>query len=141
MVSPNGPVLTASVAALRRVRQRQEREDQLGEAVGLLEMRVAGQDEGVDADRPVLLHPRRHLLGRADQRRPGAAAHQADAGPQIGADHELVAPAAMERAIRLWPTESMRAKIDCALAMVSSSTMADQRVRRRPGLLARSRGR
>ena len=98
MVSPNGPVLTASVGALRRVRQRQQREDQLGEAVGFLEMRVAGQDEGVDADRPVLLHPRRDFLGRADQRRSGAAAHQADAGPEVGADHELVAPAAMQRA-------------------------------------------
>ena len=35
-------------------------------------------------------------LGIADQRGAGAAAHQADAGPEIGADLELVAPPAVQ---------------------------------------------
>ena len=36
--------------------------------------------------------------------------------------------------MRLWPTESMRAKIDCALAMVVVVDMADEPLGRRPGL-------
>ena len=43
---------TVSAGAAGRGLQRQEREHQLGEAVALLEMRVAGQDEGVDARAP-----------------------------------------------------------------------------------------
>ena len=50
------------------------------------------------------------VSGIADQRRARAAAHQADAGPQVRADLELVAPPAMQRRHALWPTESMRAK-------------------------------
>ena len=72
------------------------REQQLGDPVGFLEMRVAGADDGVDADRLVFAHALGDLLRRADQRRAGAAAHQADAGPQVGRDHQLVAPAAMQ---------------------------------------------
>ena len=40
-------------------------------------------------------------------------------------------------AMRCWPTESMRAKIFCAAAIVSSSTWRDQLVRGRPRLLVR----
>ena len=51
--------------AVRGVRQRQQREHQLGEAVGFLEVRVAGEDEGVDAERRVLLAcARRPVSGR-----------------------------------------------------------------------------
>ena len=98
MVSPNGPVLTDRLRPFRRVRERKQRKDQLGEAVGFLEMRVAGEDERIDADRAIVFHPRRNFVGRADQRGPGSASHQADAGPQVRADHELVAAAAVQRA-------------------------------------------
>ena len=42
-------------------------------------------------------------FGVADQRGAGAAAHQADAGPEIGADFELVAPAAVQLGHALLP--------------------------------------
>ena len=78
------------------VRERKQGKHELGEAVSLFEVRVARQDEGVDAERDVFLHPRRHGLGIANQRRAGAATHQSDAGPQVGADLELVAAAAVQ---------------------------------------------
>ncbi len=52
MVSPNGPVFTRSGVTLLELVQRQQREHQLGEAIGFLEVRIAGHDEGIDADRP-----------------------------------------------------------------------------------------
>ena len=79
------------------LRERQQRHDELGEAVGLLEVRVAGEDEGIDAERHVFLHARGDRLGIADQRGSGAAAHQADARPEVRAHLELVAPPAMQR--------------------------------------------
>ena len=78
------------------MRERKQGKNELGEAVSLFEVRVARQDEGVDAERDVFLHPRRHGLGIANQRRAGAATHQSDAGPQVGADLELVAAAAVQ---------------------------------------------
>ena len=44
----------------------------------------------------ILLHARRHSRRIADQRGSRAAAHQADAGPKIGADLELVAASAVQ---------------------------------------------
>ena len=62
-------------------------------------------------------------VGIADQGRAGAAAHEPDAGPEIGADLEPVAAAADAAAIiRCWPTESKRAKACCAAAIAASST-------------------
>src|ERR1700730_17931702 len=58
-------------------------QDALAEPVGLLQVRVAGQDELADAERGVLLDEVGHLLVAADQGGPGPAADQADAGPQI----------------------------------------------------------
>src|SRR5436309_7191029 len=78
------------------VLEREQREDQLSEAIGLLEMRIARHDEGVDADILILLDAGRDGLGIADERRAGAAAHEADAGPQVRSDLQLVALAAME---------------------------------------------
>ena len=76
--------------------QRQQRKHQFGEPIGFLQMRIARHDEGIDAERHVFLHARGHRRRIADQRGPGAAAHQADAGPEIGADLELVAAPAVE---------------------------------------------
>ena len=69
-------------------------EQQLRDLVGLLEMGIAGGDHGLDPQRLIFAQSLRDRLGIADQRRARAAAHQADAGPQIGRDLELVAAAA-----------------------------------------------
>ena len=99
MSSPNGPALRAAPRSTPVVAlQGQLREHELGEAVGLLQVRVAGEDEAVDAEPDVFRHALGDLVRVADQRRAGAAAHEADAGPEVGADLELVAPAAVQRA-------------------------------------------
>src|SRR6202046_5823926 len=67
----------------------QHRQDALAEPVGLLEVRVTGQDELLDAQRGVLLDQVGDLLVAAHQRGAGAAADEADAGPQVGVDLEL----------------------------------------------------
>ena len=59
-------------------------------------MRVARQDEGVDAERGVFADAFGHGVGVADERRTGAAAHEPHAGPEVGAHLELVAPAAVQ---------------------------------------------
>ena len=51
MISPNGPVLTPGGVCRMRRGQGQQRKHQFGEAIGFLEMRIAGQDEGIDAER------------------------------------------------------------------------------------------
>src|SRR6202011_641592 len=73
-----------------------QRKYQLGKTIGFLEMRIARHDEGVDADVLILLDPRRDSWGIADQRRSRATAYQADAGPEVRADLELVAAPAMQ---------------------------------------------
>ena len=74
------------------------------------------------------------VFGVADQRRAGAAAHQADAGPEVGADLELVAPAAVQRGHALL-ADRVHARED-ALRRGDRRVveMADQPVGRRPGL-------
>src|ERR1700733_1553333 len=63
-----------------------DRAHPLPEAVRLLEVGVAGQDEVVQAQLRVLGDPVGDLLVRTDQRGPCPAANEADAGPQIGVD-------------------------------------------------------
>src|SRR6202046_1254381 len=60
------------------------------EAIAFLEMRITREDEAIDAERHIFLHSFRDLVGVADERRPGAAAHEPDAGPKIGRDLQLV---------------------------------------------------
>ncbi len=84
----------ADLAARRA--EAELREQQFGDAVGLLEMRVAGADDRIDADRLVFADALGDLVRRADQRGAGAAAHQPDAGPQVGRDEQPVAAAAMQ---------------------------------------------
>ena len=57
------------------------RQHQLAEAIGFFKMRVTREDEGIDAEPPVFVDALGDRGGIADQRRAGAAAHQADAGP------------------------------------------------------------
>ena len=72
-------------------------------------MRVAGEDELVDAELVVLLDPVGDLLVAADQRGAGAAADQADAGPEVGVDlagRPRLPP--WRASIRRWPSDSLR---------------------------------
>ncbi|EGJ79002.1 putative alkanesulfonate monooxygenase [Streptomyces sp. Tu6071] len=75
----------------------QERQHPLAEPVRLLQVRVAGEDELVDAHRVVLLDEPGHLLVRADHRGARAAPHEPDARPQVRVDLQRVAPPAVER--------------------------------------------
>ena len=78
------------------MRERKQREHKFGKAVSLFEVRIPREDEGIDAERDVFLHPCRHGLRVTDQRGAGSTAHQADPGPEIGADFELIAAPAMQ---------------------------------------------
>src|SRR6185437_9715174 len=70
-----GPGVTGGPEVVARGRaQRQQREDELGEAVAFLEMGVAGEDEAVDTQRHIFLHPCGDLLRVAHQGRAGPAA-------------------------------------------------------------------
>src|SRR3569833_1984716 len=96
-------------------------------------MWIAGQDEGIDADVLVLPNPRRNGRGIADQRRSGTAAHEADAGPEVRTDLELVAATAMQLchallADRVHAREDLLRACDGVIA-----DMLDQFVRRLPG--------
>src|SRR5438552_10437173 len=75
-------------------------------------MRVAGNDEGIDPDILVFPDPRGDGWGIADQCGAGAATYQADASPEIGADLELIATAAVQfrhalLADRIHPRENL----------------------------------
>jgi hypothetical protein len=59
-------------------------------------VRVAGHDELADTEPGVRLDPVRHLGVAADQRGPGTGAKQADAGPQIRRDLQVVARTAVQ---------------------------------------------
>src|SRR5471032_3479810 len=59
---------TAQRLLAGRLALAQQREHQLGEAVRFLQVRIAGEDEGVDAQRRIFLDARIHRLGIADQR-------------------------------------------------------------------------
>src|SRR5580693_109487 len=72
-----------------RATRAQHWQDALAEPVGLFEVRVTGQDELLDAQRRILLDQVGDLLVAADQRGAGAAADEADAGPQVRVDLEL----------------------------------------------------
>ena len=61
------------------------RHDVLAEALRLLEVRVAGEDERVDARVHVLADARGNVLAGADEREADAEARAADAGPEVRA--------------------------------------------------------
>src|SRR5690606_1569330 len=65
------------------------REHALAEPVRLLDVGVAGEDELLDAERRVLLDPVGDLGVAADQGGARAAAHQADARPQVRVDLQV----------------------------------------------------
>ena len=89
-------VTAVGVRVLPQAALGQHRQHALAEPVGALEVRVRREHELVDADRVVLLDPVGDLLVAADQRGAGAAADQADAGPDVGVDLEVVLAAAVE---------------------------------------------
>src|SRR3954452_6143829 len=74
----------------------QDRHDALAEPVRLFEVRVAGEDELVEADAVVLDDAVRDLFVGTDDRGADATAHEPDAGPDVRVDGELVAIAAVE---------------------------------------------
>jgi hypothetical protein len=113
--------------------QRQEREHQLGETVALLEMRVSGKDESVDAEGHVFAHPLGDLMWVTDQGGAGAAAHQANAGPEIRADPQVRAVAAVQPrhallADRVHPCQSLLRRGDDIVGQ-----MLDKRIGISPG--------
>ena len=83
------------------------RKHELGETIGLLQMRIARKNEAVDAERRIFAQARLDLRRIADQRGSRAAARQSDAGPEIG------------------PTE-IRARAPSALAQFEHSPLADR---------------
>src|ERR1700733_1881296 len=90
-------------------------EQQLGDFVGLFEVRIARGDHRIDAERLILTKPRRYGLGVADQRGSRAAPHEPDTGPEIGRDFKLVAlAAAMQRGHALL---SDRIRFGCEFAL------------------------
>src|SRR5690606_12229606 len=76
--------------------QFQMREQQLGDPVGLLQVRVAGKNEGVDAQVSVFADALGHRWPVTYQCRTGTAPYQADPGPEIGADFQVVLTAAVQ---------------------------------------------
>ena len=60
-------------------------------------MGIAGHDKGLDSGFGIVMDGFRDIVRRSDQRRAGAAAHQPDPGPQIGAHHQPVAAPSMQR--------------------------------------------
>ena len=60
-------------------------------------MRVAGEDKVGDTERLIFTNAFCHLLRIADQRRPGPAAHQPHARPQVRRNTQIVARSFMQR--------------------------------------------
>ena len=120
-------------------RSAQHRQDALAEPVRLLEVRVAGEDELVEAEVVVLGDAVGDLVVAADQRGAGAAADQADAGPHVRVDLERrssLGSAAVQRghaplAHRLGRRRSRR----CAAAIAAGSMPASRVGRDRPRLV------
>src|SRR5580693_6911820 len=81
--------MTPEAAAL------EDRQHALAEPVCLLQMRIAGEDELGDAGAGVLLDQVGDLLVAADQGGAGAAADEADAGPEVRVDLEVAQAAAV----------------------------------------------
>lgn len=85
---------------LRRgpVFQRQQRHHQLSKAVRFFQMWVTGEDKVADAERLIFADAFRYLLRITYQRGTRAAAHQSDAGPQIGRNAQIIARSLMQGA-------------------------------------------
>src|SRR5436305_13123136 len=75
----------------------QHRDQALTCLVGLFQVRVAGQDEFIDAEPVVLGDAFGHLVVAADQGRARTAADQADASPQVRGYLQGVDAPAMQR--------------------------------------------
>ena len=114
----------------------ERREQQLGDPVGLLEMRVAGADHRIDADRLVLAQPLGHRSGVPTSAVPAPARTRPTPAQRFGATSSLSRRPPCSSAIRRWPT--LVHLLDEALLRVLDlrvGDLADQPVRRRPGLV------
>jgi hypothetical protein len=134
ITSPNGPVMRMLAALLAFAEQR---EHQLREAVRLFQVRIAGQDERLDAEVLVLAHARGHRLR---DRPPAPCRRRRAPGPRRPTGWAtLPACRAGRRAAPpcgCWPTESIFANAACALAMVVVQ-VADEFIGGAPGFLVR----
>src|SRR5215213_544041 len=72
-------------------------EYQLGEAVGLFQVRVTAENEGVDAELFVFPHPIRDGVLVTDESCACSAAHQSHAGPQVRADLQALPGSVVKR--------------------------------------------
>src|SRR6202166_730249 len=66
-------------------------------------MRIAGHDEGIDADVLILADSRSYRFGIANECGAGAAARQSDTGPEVRADLEPVAASTVQLRHALLP--------------------------------------
>src|SRR5829696_5925025 len=110
-------------------------EHQLGEAVGLLQMRVAAEDEGIDAQLFVFPHPFRDRVRVTNQRRACSTTDQSHAGPEVRADLQVLPRSVVKRfharlAMRVHPGEDLLRAGDRRLI-----DAADERLRLSPGFL------
>ena len=114
--------------------QRQQREHQLGEAVALLQMRVAGEDEGVDAELQYSCMRAATVSGSPTSAVPAPPRTRPTPAHRLGLISSWSRRPPCSAAMRCWPTESMRANAACALAIAGVVDMADQSLGRGPGL-------
>src|SRR5580692_11947294 len=72
------------------VAERQARKKQFSHSIGFFQVRIPGENEIFDAQFVVFLDARRYCFGATHQGSPGSAADQADAGPEVRADFEIL---------------------------------------------------
>ena len=105
----------------------QPRDHALAEPVRLLEVGLARQDEVVEAELVVLGDALGDLVVAADQRGAGAAAHEAEAGPEVGRDDEVVAAPAVQRRHAVLADRLARRRACCCALATTSGGMASSR--------------
>ena len=125
---PAAQTATATRSALAiRPRRTQRGDDALADAVGLLQVGIAREDELVDPELVVLGDAVGDLLVAADQRGAGAAADEADPGPQVGGDLQRVGRPPWSSVIRRWPSDCEERWTAWEAAICSSERPASSR--------------
>ena len=103
------------------------REHVLGDQVALGDVGVAGQDERADAGVLIRTQLGDDLVGIADDRRAGAAARPADAGPERVLDEAVVGGALAERGLAWTPTDAASSDLLRIASPVSTSSCETSR--------------
>jgi hypothetical protein len=75
----------------------EDRQHAFTDAIDLLEMWIAREDELVDPERVIGGDPVCDLFVTSDERRSGTAPDKTDSSPQVRADHEVVGSSAVKR--------------------------------------------